>query len=192
MLTCGVCAPVCCTYVCVHVCVSVFTAKRRHTTACYSKGLWSTGDAHADRQGSGKALQTSPHLCWAFTGIRKPTERRRDFGERKKYLEKKQGGEITQGMCHIHQCADVRGEQEVGSCEVSTWQEAPRTGGRGWLCFQRSLSPCTYKSPESNGAMFRQTLSCFSLTLPLPFSWAHRRHCPVLTRQISVRKLDIF
>lgn len=181
-----------CVCACMCICVSAFTAKRRHTAACYSQGPWSTGDAHADRQGSGKALQTSPHLCWAFAGISKPTERRRDFAERKKYLEKKQGGGITQGMGHIHQCADVCGEQEVGTCEVSTWQEAPRTGGRGWLCFQRNLSPGTYNSPESNGATFRQALSCFSLILPLSFSGEHKQHCLVLTRQIRVRKLEIF
>lgn len=144
MLTCGVCAPVCCTR-CVYVCVSMlhlvceFTAEWRHTAACYSKGRGPQGKSTPTSQDLEGFADKSAFLL-GLHRHQQAEERSRDFGRKKKVLGKRQGGGIMQGTCHAHQCADMRGEYEVGTCQVSTWREVPKTGRRGSLCFQQSLT----------------------------------------------------
>lgn len=136
-----------CVFLCLHL-VCEFTAEWRHTAACYSKGRGPQGKSTP----TGQDLESLRRQVCISAGLSQASASRREekgFGEKEESTWERQGGRIMQGTCHAHQRADMHGEQEVGTCQVSTWREAPKTGRRGSRCFQQSLSPCTDNAPES-------------------------------------------
>lgn len=151
---CGVCAPVCCTSVCVCVCVyvSIWSVSSQLSGGTRQPAIQRAvvhRGSPRQRARTWKGFADKSAFLLGLHRHQQAEERRRDFGRKKKVLGKRQGGGLTQGTCHAHQYADMRGECEVGTCQVSTWREAPKTGRRGSLCFEQSLSPCTYNAPES-------------------------------------------
>lgn len=131
----GLCMCVC---LCLHL-VCEFTAEWRHTQPAIQRAVVHRGSPHQLAR-TWKGFADKSAFLLGLHRHQQAEEKRKDFGRKKKVLGKRQGGGITQGTCHAHQYADMRGEYEVGTCQVSTWREAPKTGRRGSLCFQQSLT----------------------------------------------------